>query len=268
MTRAYSLINPSILIGDLPLAEQLRQVAACGFAGVELWWPFAVPDPSAAEVDAVLETITASGLRLIGMNLYEGGMAEGNRGITCWPGMDREFDASLDVALRMQRETSFRSINVLHGTMSDAETADVQNDRAARRTARVADAFADAGVVATIEQLSHIPGYGLRTMDEVFAALDRARSYTTAGTVQIQIDLFHMFNMGDDVAEIFRARWQDIAHVQVADFPGRGAPGTGEQPIDDLLDVLYAQGYAREVALEYSHYEGTDPFAGVVVAAR
>ncbi len=266
MTRAYSIINPSILIGDLPLEEQLRQVAELGFSGIELWWPFATPDPAVAEVDAVLRTIDDSALRLVGMNLYEGGMAEGNRGIACWPDVDREFDASLEVALRFQRETGCPGFNVLHGTMSDTETAEVQNDRAAVRTARAADAFAEVGAIVTLEQLSHIPGYGLRTLEQVSVALERARSYATSGTIMIQIDLFHMFNMGDDVADFFTRRWQDIGHVQVADFPGRGAPGTGAQPVDELLDLLVAQGYDREIALEYSHYDGDDPFAGVRVA--
>lgn len=259
------MINPSILIGERPLADQLDLVSARGFTEIELWWPFAVADPAESDVDRVIRAIIGSGLQLVGMNLYEGGMAEGNRGIACWPGVDREFEASVAAGLRIQRETGFSTVNVLHGIMSGTESAEVQNDRAARRTARAADAFAEVGVVATIEQLSHIPGYGLRTLEQVQDALEQARRYATSGTVQIQIDLFHMFNMGDDVADFFTRNWADIGHVQVADFPGRGAPGSGNQPIDELCDLLVAQGYRGRFALEYSAYSGDDPFSGVIV---
>ncbi|GAA2907445.1 hydroxypyruvate isomerase [Microbacterium keratanolyticum] len=265
-THTYSIINPSILIGELPLEEQLRLVRNRGFRGVELWWPFETATPSDSDVDAVLTTIADSRLRLVGMNLYEGGMALGNRGITCWPGVDAEFDASIEVGLRFHEATGVQNFNVLHGTLNDRETRDAQNERAAVRTARAADAFSAVGGVVTIEQLSHIPGYGLRTMAEVTEAVARARERATTGTVLVQIDLFHMFNMGDDVAGYFRDHWREIGHVQVADFPGRGAPGTGEQPIDELLALLRGQGYRREIALEYSHYENNDPFAHVTVA--
>ncbi|RZI84565.1 MAG: hydroxypyruvate isomerase [Microbacterium sp.] len=256
----YSIINPSILIGDLPLDEQLRTVRAEGFTAVELWWPFAVPDPRASEVDAFLRTLDASGLDLVVFNSYEGGMSEGNRGIACWAGVDREFDASIEVSARIVTETGATGVNVLHGVRRGDEPHDVQDDRAAQRTARAAARLAETGAVVTIEQLSHIPGYALRTIDDVKTALARARSYASSGEILIQVDLFHMFQVGDDVARFFTEDWRDIGHVQVADVPGRGGPGTGAQPIDDLLDLLLAQGYERRIALEYSHYEGDDPF--------
>lgn len=256
----YTAINPSILIGDLPLEDQLAAVAREGFTQIELWWPFATADPRTAEVDAVLRTVADSGLELIAMNSYEGGMAEGNRGIACWADIDREFDASIEVAARIVRETGCGGVNVLHGVRRGEDAAEVQDDRAARRTARAAERLAADGAIVTIEQLSHIPGYALRTFGDVKAAVHRARSYASDGDILIQVDLFHMFQVGDDVVRCFTEDWRDIGHVQVADAPGRGGPGTGEQPIDDLLGLLLAQGYRRRIALEYSHYEGSDPF--------
>jgi len=256
----YSIINPSILIGERPLADQLAAVRDEGFSTIEVWWPFATPDPQTAEVDAFLRQIDDSGLRLLALNSYEGGMAEGNRGIACWPDVDREFDASIEVSARIVRETGAASVNVLHGVVRPDEPRQVQDDRAARRTARAADRLAEHGAAVTVEQLSHIPGYGLRTIEDVRGALARARSYATTGEILIQVDLFHMFQVGDDVARFFTEDWRDIGHVQVADAPGRGGPGTGDQPIDELLDLLLAQGYERTIGLEYSAYEDDDPF--------
>ncbi len=259
----YTYINPSILIGDLPLEEQLRLVRDAGFSGVELWCPFDRADPSEAEIERVIGIIRDSGLQLVGLNAYEGGMAIRNRGIACWPDVDREFDASIEAARRVAVEFGCRSINVLHGVRRPGEPDDVQDARAAVRTARAADALAADGITVTLEQLSHIEGYGLRTIEQLHDALDRARAHLTRGSIMIQVDLFHLFNTGVDVSRYFAERIDDIGHVQVADFPGRGAPGTGEQPIDALLDELLALGYERLIALEYERTDGDDPFAGV-----
>ena len=40
-------------------------------------------------------------------------------------------------------------------------------------------------------------------------------------------------------------------HVQIADSPGRGAPGTGEAPIDRWLDRLRDLGYQDRIADEW-----------------
>ena len=42
-----------------------------------------------------------------------------------------------------------------------------------------------------------------------------------------------------------------IGHIQIADAPGRGEPGTGEIPIRTYLEQLAATGYDGYVGLEY-----------------
>ncbi|HEY3479258.1 MAG TPA: TIM barrel protein, partial [Streptomyces sp.] len=47
-------------------------------------------------------------------------------------------------------------------------------------------------------------------------------------------------------------RYADLTgHVQIADNPGRGAPGTGSLPLADLLTRLQKAGYAGWTGLEY-----------------
>ena len=55
---------------------------------------------------------------------------------------------------------------------------------------------------------------------------------------------------GDPAAAIARhGEW--VGHVQVSDWPGRGAPGTGSLPVWELLGQLRAGGYDGAVGLEY-----------------
>jgi hydroxypyruvate isomerase len=50
---------------------------------------------------------------------------------------------------------------------------------------------------------------------------------------------------------VIRHHANRIGHVQIADAPGRGEPGTGEIPLDIYLAQLDALGYAGYVGLEY-----------------
>ena len=42
-----------------------------------------------------------------------------------------------------------------------------------------------------------------------------------------------------------------IGHVQIADAPGRGEPGTGDLPLGSYLEQLIGEGYGGYVGLEY-----------------
>ena len=263
----YQAINPSILLGHLPLDEQLAIVAGKGFTEIELWWPFGVAAPTAADHAAFLETLNGSQLTLVALNLYEGGMHLGNRGIACWPGHETMFRESVAEALKIGLATGCRLFNVLHGTIDPERSREGQDALAAQNTAYAAQVLGEIGGTVTIEQLSHIPAYGLKTGADVIAAIDRAVALDAAVNIKMQVDLFHMHMIGDDIPEFFDHYWDRIAHVQVADAPGRGGPGTGVLPIDEYLDRLRSNGYSGRFALEFTgDLDPEDPFAWMETA--
>ena len=60
-----------------------------------------------------------------------------------------------------------------------------------------------------------------------------------------------MQRMEGDLATTLDAYWPLISHVQIADVPGRGEPGTGEINYQFLLGYLDRKGYQGHVGLEY-----------------
>jgi hydroxypyruvate isomerase len=56
---------------------------------------------------------------------------------------------------------------------------------------------------------------------------------------------------GEDAIACLRTYFPLIAHVQIADVPGRHEPGTGTQPIHEFLRELDHLGYDGYVGLEY-----------------
>jgi len=64
-------------------------------------------------------------------------------------------------------------------------------------------------------------------------------------------DLFHLANNGDDIDAALDHYGSRIAHVHIADHPGRGEPGSGQLDFDRYLTTIAAAGYSGYVAAEY-----------------
>ncbi len=106
-----------------------------------------------------------------------------------------------------------------------------------------------AGIGATVlvEPVSGPKPYPLRTAADVVAVLDRVG----ADNVGFLCDLFHLANNGDDLDDAVATYGKRIAHVQIADHPGRHEPGSGTLDLDRHLTRIEEGGYSGYVALEY-----------------
>jgi hydroxypyruvate isomerase len=71
-------------------------------------------------------------------------------------------------------------------------------------------------------------------------------------------DLYHLGKMGEDLPATLAREAASIAHIQVADVPDRGAPGTGELDYEALFDQLARQGYAGWIGCEYKPSDPAD----------
>ncbi len=105
-----------------------------------------------------------------------------------------------------------------------------------------------------VEPVSGSPRYPLLTAADVAAVIARVSANGGPSNIGMLADLYHLAVNGDDVDKAIAAYTGTpggIAHVQIADAPGRGAPGTGELPLDRQLADLEAAGYRGWVGLEY-----------------
>ena len=69
--------------------------------------------------------------------------------------------------------------------------------------------------------------------------------------VFVQFDIYHMTIMQEDVAATIERHLPRIAHMQLADVPGRHEPGTGEIDYDRLLPFIDRVGYTGWIGCEY-----------------
>lgn len=243
-------VNCSIMLADLPLLERPAAAAAAGFDAVEFWWPFESPVPGDREVDAFLASIADAGVRLTGLNFYAGNMSAGERGVLSSPSKSAAFRSSLESIAGIAERTGCRGFNALYGLSEEDVAPAVQADCAVENLAAAADAVAHLGGTVLLEPLSGLPDYPLRTAAECFTVLDRVHG-TGRPNIALLADFYHLAVNGEDVPALIAQHAASFGHIQLADAPGRGAPGTGDLPLAEWTASALAGGYSGFISLEY-----------------
>ena len=244
-------VNCSILFTELPLLERPAAAAQAGFSAVEFWWPFDEAVPGGASVDAFVSAVRDAGVALVGLNFAAGDMPAGDRGLVSWPARSIEFRESVSVLVEIGEQLGCASFNALYGNR-DAEVPSVQQDELALTNLAFAASEVDRiGGTVLVEPVSGAPRYPLLTAADALAVIDSVRAESGITNLGLLADLYHLAVNGDDVDAVVAGYADRIAHVQVADDPGRNEPGTGELPLDRQLTALEAAGYTGWVGLEY-----------------
>jgi hydroxypyruvate isomerase len=244
-------VNCSILFTELPLLERPTAVRAAGFDAAEYWWPFAAAVPADREVDAFAGSLRDAGVQLVGLNFFAGDMAAGDRGLVSWPGRTAEFRDNVQLTAAIGAQLGCRSFNALYGNRDDAAAPGLQNELALENLVYAMDAVAGIGGTVLVEAVSGADRYPLRTAADAMAVVGRANQAAGAANCRFLADLYHLTVNGDNVGAAIAAHAAAIGHVQIADAPGRGAPGTGEIDIAAHLAQLAGAGYRGWVGLEY-----------------
>jgi hydroxypyruvate isomerase len=251
--------NLSMLFTELPFLDRFEAAASAGFQGVEFLFPY---DYDAADLAARLK---ANGLTQVLFNLPAGNWDAGERGIAIYPNLVNEFRESVRRALRYAKALGCTRLHCLAGT------APVGADHRAMRKTYIdyltfaARALADEGISLLIEPINtrDVSHYFL---DSTAKAVDVIES-VAAPNLHMQYDVYHAQIMEGDLAPTISRYLPHIAHVQIADTPGRHEPGTGEINFPFVFDHIDKAGYRGWVGCEYkprgSTYDSLAWFRGM-----
>ncbi len=166
------------------------------------------------------------------------------------PDTQQQLRENVPVALELARLLDCRRMNVLLGHEKEGMDREEQLSLARDNVGFAADEAHKVGIEVVIEAVNTFENgpYLIYTTDqavEFVESLDR-------GNVSIQHDFYHMQRMEGDLVAKLREHIGRIGHVQIADSPGRGEPGTGEIHYPYVLGVLEELGYGGYVGLEYN----------------
>ena len=242
--------NLSMLFGEHDFLDRFDAAARAGFKAVEYVGPYEHAP------EAVAARLKKNGLEQALFNLPAGDWGKGERGIAVLPDRIDEFRKSVDTAITYAKALGCPQVNCLAGiapagvASAELENIFVENLKFA------ADRLEKAGIKLLIEAINtrDIPGFFLNTSKQALRIIERVGSKN----LHFQYDIYHMQVMEGDLARTIEANLDRIAHIQIADNPGRHEPGTGEINYPFLYDHLDRIGYAGWVGAEYKPKAGTE----------
>jgi hydroxypyruvate isomerase len=240
-------VNCSILFTELPLLERPAAAKRAGFEGVEFWWPFAEAVPADKDIDAFIAAVQNAGVQLVGLNFFAGDMPAGDRGLVSWPARTAEFRDNIAVTVGIGERLGCKAFNALYGNRVEDASPEEQDELGAENLALAAKEAARIGGTVLVEPVSGAPAYPLLTAADALAVIDSVGE----ANIGLLADLYHLAVNGDDVDRVIADHADRVAHVQIADAPGRNEPGTGALPLLRQLTDLHAAGYDGWVGLEY-----------------
>ncbi len=115
---------------------------------------------------------------------------------------------------------------------------------------RAAQLLENTGIVLALEPLNTLvdhKGYYLHSTVEGLDIVDAVNH----PSVRLLYDIYHSAVMDEDIAQVLSGRIDRIAHVHLADSPGRNEPGSGAMNWQAKLDYLQEAGYSGPIGLEF-----------------
>jgi hydroxypyruvate isomerase len=237
--------NVSILFKEIPFLDRYGRAREAGFSAVEFWWP-----GHEAEVGHVERAVKDAGLDVALFNFDAGDMPNGDRGLISDPERQEQFRENVPAALELAQNVGCRRLNALVGHEIPGMDRDEQLALARENVRLAADAAAQRGIGVVVEAVNTFENgpYLLWTTRQVVDFIESVGREN----VKIQHDFYHMQRMEGNLVANLREYFGYIGHVQIADSPGRGEPGTGEIHYPYVLGELERLGYEGYVGLEYN----------------
>lgn len=235
--------NLTMLFTEVPFLERFGRAARAGFRAVEFLFPY---EHAAADIRRELDE---HGLQLVLHNLPAGDWAAGERGIACDPERVSEFRADVARAIAYAKDLGVPQLNCLAGKMPAGVPEDVLRRTFVENLLHAAERLRAAKLKLLIEPINRfdIPGFFLHRTDQALAIIDEVG----ADNLFLQYDVYHAQRTEGELANTLSQHLKRIAHVQIADNPGRNEPGSGEINYAFLLRHLDRIGYEGWIGCEY-----------------
>jgi hydroxypyruvate isomerase len=235
--------NLSMLFNEVDFLDRFEAAAKAGFTGVEYLFPYAYPK------EQIVEKLKKNGLTQVLHNLPAGNWEKGERGVACLPDRVNEFQDGVGKAIEYATALGCKQVNCLVGYAPAGVSALQLQDTVVKNISFAAPALKKAGIRLLIEPCNtrDMPGFYINRTAQALEVIKAVGS----DNVFVQYDVYHAQVMEGDLANTIEKNLAQIAHIQVADNPGRHEPGTGEINYPFLFAHLERIGYRGWIGCEY-----------------
>lgn len=235
--------NLSMLFSELPLLQRFQAAKQAGFAAVEIQFPYQL------SAESIRQALRTHDLKLVLFNVDADDLLQGGEGLAAVPEKQAYFKAAVARARDYAEVLRPDCINVLPGRCLNAGRMTEYRQTLGENLRYAADAFAELGLTTVFEAInSHdMPGFMVddsAKMLSIWHELNHPK-------LRLQYDIYHMSRMGEDCMAFLAEHVDKIGHIQFADCPGRGRPGSGSLDFAALFDAIAALPYEGWVGAEY-----------------
>ncbi|WED24026.1 hydroxypyruvate isomerase family protein [Vibrio sp. JC009] len=241
--------NLTMLFTELPFMERFEAAQKVGFQAVEFLFPYDF------EPALLAEKLHTFKLEQALFNMPPGDWEAGERGLAALPGREKEFQNSVDVALRYAEALNCKKVHAMSGVMDNKYSYELHEVTFIKNIRYAADKFAEKGVTLLIEPLNErvAPGYFISHQRDAVELIKKIGK----PNVKLQFDVFHAQIMDGDITNLIHDLSDHIGHVQIASVPDRFEPNEGEIHYPYIFNVLDNVGYSGWIGCEYNPKDTT-----------
>ena len=241
--------NLSVLFTENSLLDRFQAAADSGFKAVEIQFPY---DEKADDLKAAADE---AGVIIALINVPAGDLLEGGKGLAGIPGKKQEYQQALDLCVSYAEVLEPRCINVLAGREEDPEKLYDCHRTFISNLRHTAEALDKLGTTTVFEAVNthDMPGFLVHNLREQIEILEEVQH----PEVMLQYDIYHMSRMGEHVCENIFEHARLIGHIQFADAPGRGEPGTGEIDFKAVFKAIDDSSFNGWTGAEYNPTSST-----------
>lgn len=236
-------VHLSYILGTLPLEERFAAARELGFGAVEFPFPYEL------EAQRYARLLKDNGLRQISIGAPACDYKAGEPGFSITPTLKGQFDRSIDTVIPYAKTIDCRSVHVFSGPKAPDVSDEQAFDLYCERVAEAHDRLQSEGLEVVIEAVNStdFKGYFIDRLDLVLRVIETIKRKN----VKIILDVYHAHVNGEDPAAFLAQHADKVAHIQLADYPGRHEPGSASIDFSQFFETLHASGYEGSIGLEY-----------------
>ena len=235
--------NLSMLFTEIMLIERFQAAKKSGFDAVEIQFPYEL---SAQTINQELKKYQ---LQLVLFNVDADDLLQGGEGLAAVPEKVVQFRDAVAQTVEYAKILKPKIINVLPGCCFDQQRIEEYQQTFQANLKFAVTTFASLGITTVFEAINthDMPGFLINSGKQMLQVLETINH----PKLLMQYDIYHMSRMNEDIIIFIDQHAEKIGHIQFADNPGRGQPGTGATDFEKLFAAIEQAGYQGWVGAEY-----------------
>lgn len=241
--------NLTMLFTEVDFLDRFERAARAGFIAIEYMFPYAY------EAGQLAAKLHRYGLMQVLFNLPAGRWEAGERGIALLPGRIGEFQEGVGHAIEHAKALKCARVNCLVGLTPDLPENRIR-ETLVKNLRFASKMLAQENIRLLVESINtrDIPGFYLSSTGQALSLIKEVDH----PNLFYQYDIYHMQVMEGNLTETMKNNIDKIAHIQIADNPGRHEPGTGEINFQNLFRFIDEAGYEGFIGCEYKPLKTTE----------